>query len=143
MTSELRKRFLATLRTKYSSIKVAKQYEKAIYDRCGDHNYATLGYQLLGFFMNNVSPPNNVLKDTTNDVSHWDCSSFEGHKRVQMMDISRQIDGVKMEKGDYVCRNRLCRSDLCYYYLLQTRSADEGMTTFVVCSKCNTRYVAG
>ena len=33
------------------------------------------------------------------------------------------------------CKN--CKSIEYYYYQLQTRSADEPMTTFYICSKCN------
>ena len=33
-----------------------------------------------------------------------------------------------------------CKSKNCDYYQLQTRSADEPMTTFVTCMNCNNRY---
>ena len=33
-----------------------------------------------------------------------------------------------------------CKSKRCSYYQLQTRSADEPMTTFVTCIKCGTRF---
>jgi len=38
----------------------------------------------------------------------------------------------------FTCRK--CKSKECSYYQLQTRSADEPMTTFVTCIKCGTRW---
>lgn len=38
----------------------------------------------------------------------------------------------------FTCRK--CRSKKCTYYALQTRSADEPMTTFVTCLNCGCRW---
>jgi transcription elongation factor S-II len=38
----------------------------------------------------------------------------------------------------FTCRK--CKSKECSYYQLQTRSADEPMTTFVTCLKCGNRW---
>lgn len=38
----------------------------------------------------------------------------------------------------FVCRR--CKSNKCSYYQLQTRSADEPMTTFVTCVSCGNRW---
>lgn len=38
----------------------------------------------------------------------------------------------------FVCRK--CQSNKCSYYQLQTRSADEPMTTFVTCVNCGNRW---
>ena len=38
----------------------------------------------------------------------------------------------------FVCRK--CKSNKCSYYQLQTRSADEPMTTFVTCVNCGNRW---
>ena len=35
---------------------------------------------------------------------------------------------------------RICKSKECTYYQMQTRSADEPMTTFVTCINCNNRW---
>jgi transcription elongation factor S-II len=37
-------------------------------------------------------------------------------------------------------RCRKCKSNRCSYYQLQTRSADEPMTTFVTCINCGNRW---
>jgi transcription elongation factor S-II len=38
----------------------------------------------------------------------------------------------------FTCKK--CRSKQCTYYQLQTRSADEPMTTFVTCVNCEARW---
>ena len=38
----------------------------------------------------------------------------------------------------FTCRK--CKSKKCTYYQMQTRSADEPMTTFVTCCECGTRW---
>jgi len=38
----------------------------------------------------------------------------------------------------FTCRK--CRSNQCTYYQMQTRSADEPMTTFVTCLTCGNRF---
>ena len=38
----------------------------------------------------------------------------------------------------FTCRK--CKSNQCTYYQMQTRSADEPMTTFVCCIKCSARW---
>lgn len=39
---------------------------------------------------------------------------------------------------NFTCRR--CKSNRCSYYQLQTRSADEPMTTFVTCIECGNRW---
>ena len=34
-----------------------------------------------------------------------------------------------------------CKKNNCTYHQMQTRSADEPMTTFVLCNECGNRYV--
>jgi DNA-directed RNA polymerase subunit M/transcription elongation factor TFIIS len=45
---------------------------------------------------------------------------------------------IQIEEGIYECRK--CKSKKTFSYQLQTRSADEGMTTFVECSKCSVKW---
>ena len=47
---------------------------------------------------------------------------------------------VKLEAStdSFTCRR--CKSNKCTYYQMQTRSADEPMTTFVTCLECGQRW---
>jgi len=47
---------------------------------------------------------------------------------------------VNMSAATDVFTCRKCRGNKCTYYQMQTRSADEPMTTFVTCLECSTRW---
>ena len=48
------------------------------------------------------------------------------------MKIERRLD------SEFKCRK--CKSNNCSHYQMQTRSADEPMTTFVNCMDCGNRW---
>jgi transcription elongation factor S-II len=45
---------------------------------------------------------------------------------------------IQASTDQFICRK--CKSKQCTYYQLQTRSADEPMTTFVTCINCSARW---
>jgi transcription elongation factor S-II len=45
---------------------------------------------------------------------------------------------VEASTDTFTCRK--CKSNKCTYYQMQTRSADEAMTTFVTCIECGNRW---
>ena len=45
---------------------------------------------------------------------------------------------IEASTDNFTCRK--CKSNECTYYQLQTRSADEPMTTYVTCIKCGCRW---
>ena len=45
---------------------------------------------------------------------------------------------IEANTDTFTCRK--CNSNKCSYYQLQTRSADEPMTTFVTCITCNNKW---
>lgn len=45
-----------------------------------------------------------------------------------------------IEASTDIFRCKKCRNNKCTYYQLQTRSADEPMTTFVTCIECGNRW---
>lgn len=47
---------------------------------------------------------------------------------------------TNMEAATDTFKCRKCRTNKCTYYQLQTRSADEPMTTFVTCLECGNRW---
>lgn len=52
--------------------------------------------------------------------------------------IAHEIRTEHTVKGVYRCGK--CKSDRVTYYQLQTRSADEPMTTFLTCASCHKRW---
>ena len=63
----------------------------------------------------------------------WEQLIMEKRER----DKSKYDQSVKIN-SEFKCRR--CKSNNCTYYQLQTRSADEPMTTFVNCSDCGNRW---
>ncbi len=80
-----------------------------------------------------------TIKDITNTKTGWNCSVYKDFKDRLAVDNSALVEGIKVEKGEFTCKNKKCNSRECYFYQLQTRSADEGMTNFVICTKCGER----
>jgi transcription elongation factor S-II len=55
-----------------------------------------------------------------------------------MVDKNKYETNVEAATDTFTCRK--CKSNKCTYYQLQTRSADEPMTTFVTCIDCGCRW---
>jgi transcription elongation factor S-II len=58
-------------------------------------------------------------------------------KNKKLMD---KYSEEKKAQGSTIFRCAKCRQNNCTYYQLQTRSADEPMTTFVTCLNCDNRW---
>lgn len=60
--------------------------------------------------------------------------------KLETIDKARMLasDPNKIADGAFMCKK--CRSMKTTYYQLQTRSADEPMTTYVTCLKCDNKW---
>jgi transcription elongation factor S-II len=56
----------------------------------------------------------------------------------KIRDQNRYAPKLEASTDNFTCRK--CKSKQCSYYQLQTRSADEPMTTFVTCLPCGNRW---
>ena len=65
---------------------------------------------------------------------NWD--SLIEEKRIR--DQNKYEPKLEASTDDFTCWK--CKSKKCTYYQLQTRSADEPMTTFVNCLECGNRW---
>ena len=73
-------------------------------------------------------------------LSHYEMSPEKWEKLIEekrerdknIYDVQQKID------SEFKCRR--CKQNNCSYYQLQTRSADEPMTTFVSCHSCGNRW---
>jgi len=68
------------------------------------------------------------------DTSRWKVMLEQKRKR----DKSKTQLSVNVDDGAFKCMK--CGSEKTTYYQLQTRSADEPMTTFVQCTQCSARW---
>jgi len=64
----------------------------------------------------------------------WEDSILKSAKKMNMLSKENNAQGTNMFK----CAK--CKQRNCTYYQMQTRSADEPMTTFVTCLNCYNRW---
>jgi|TARA_B110000261_G_scaffold144810_1_gene167726 DNA-directed RNA polymerase subunit M/transcription elongation factor TFIIS len=76
--------------------------------------------------------------------------AFMGHQQLRpdlwdkLLELKRIKDEnkftpkIEASTDDFMCSK--CKSKQCTHYQLQTRSADESMTTFVTCINCGNRW---
>ena len=56
----------------------------------------------------------------------------------KIKDENKFTPKIEASTDNFICGK--CKSKKCTYYQLQTRSADEPMTTFVTCLDCGNRF---
>ena len=64
------------------------------------------------------------------------CDNLIKFKNKKDLNLYEPI--IEASTDNFTCRK--CKSKKCSYYQLQTRSADEPMTTFVNCIECGNRW---
>ena len=57
---------------------------------------------------------------------------------LKIKNQNKYLPKIEASTDNFTCYK--CKSKECSYYQLQTRSADEPMTTFVTCINCGTRW---
>ena len=102
----------------------------------------------------NLSDENNNLSEriksgalTVSQVPYLTPDKLNPQGIMAVRKESQRIDGLRKEalntedpdyEGLFKCGK--CKSNKTTYYQMQTRSADEPMTTFVTCINCNNRW---
>lgn len=97
---------------------------------------------------------NNLNEKLINDVKNGLIKShtlafmthqeFNHNKWTELIEAKSKRDKNKFETNiaaatdTFTCRK--CKANQCTYYQMQTRSADEPMTTFVTCIPCGNRW---
>ena len=98
----------------------------------------------------NLKQNNSVSNDVINGHIRPHVFAFMTHQEMMMEKwnefIQRKIKrderiyetDISAATDTFVCRK--CKSNKCTFYQMQTRSADEPMTTFVTCLTCDNRW---
>ena len=98
---------------------------------------------------NNLKDPKLIDKIVTSQIKSSDVA-FMTHQELipekwtdrlndkQIRDKNIYAPILEASTDNFTCRK--CKSKKCSYYQLQTRSADEPMTTFVTCITCGNRW---
>jgi transcription elongation factor S-II len=74
-------------------------------------------------------------------MTHQEMNPYKWNKLLEIKkerDENKYTPKIEASTDNFTCRK--CKSKQCSYYQLQTRSADEPMTTFVTCLNCTTRW---
>lgn len=84
-----------------------------------------------------------ILEDTKwiehyNTLGGKEDEELKKYKEQEDKYLSIIENPIQIEEGIYQCNK--CKSKKTFSYQLQTRSADEGMTTFVECANCKTKW---
>ena len=80
----------------------------------------------------------NRLKDDDLTPSEFVNMNIHDRHPELVAKIHEESKPPEEKEGAHTCRR--CKSKWTDYYQMQTRSADESMTTFVRCLKCNKRW---
>ena len=80
--------------------------------------------------------PQDVGKLTHQDMAPAKWQKLIEEKKIR--DENKYTPKLEASTDNFTCRK--CKSKKCSYYQLQTRSADEPMTTFVTCLDCGSRW---
>ena len=98
----------------------------------------------------NLKNNKNLLEDLINKKFKAHKLAFMSHQEMfperweelinkkKIRDQHRYTPKLDANTDNFTCRK--CKSSRCSYYQLQTRSADEPMTTFVTCIDCGNRW---
>lgn len=159
---KFRKTILDYLNNKIQNIKISENLEKGIYnytlEQCEKKNlikkwsnefFGIIYIQkvkAISFNLDNLELFNKLIKKEIKAhelafLNHqsmrpdlWDKLLEE--KRIK--DENKFLPKIEASTDDFTCFK--CKSKKCTFYQLQTRSADEPMTTFVTCLECGNRW---
>lgn len=128
------------------SLKEADQ--RKVIKKWDNHLFVQIYITHLRSIMKNLS--NEILHQITEGSLKPHLVAFMTHhelspeKWAKMIEVKSKRDKNKFEVNiaastdTFTCRK--CKGNKCTYYQMQTRSADEPMTTFVSCIICGTRW---
>ena len=81
---------------------------------------------------------NKVMEILKDRKKYMNVEKQEERVKEHVKDHEEFMEKNNKEEGLFTCGK--CKSKKTTYYQLQTRSADEPMTTFVTCKDCNKRW---
>ena len=166
--NEIRSKIINKLNTMIENKKLTSDIEKGIYNYsiqwCKDNNIKASwkNKQFCNFYRNKcISMYSNLNKDSyiqnTRLIDRLHEKEFEATKLAnmepqytfpenwkQLLDKKNKREKMLYEisketvSSMFTCGR--CKKNECTYYQLQTRSADEPMTTFVTCINCGKRW---
>ena len=161
---DFRKKMCMSINKNVKNKKISKNIETCIYNftilKCIELNirktwdnpeFITIYVdRFRSIYVNIKNPETNLLKSiktkkitykTLEKITHQEMDKKKWNVHVQKkIKRDKNMTTVDMSAAtdQFTCYK--CKSNKCTYYQLQTRSADEPMTTFVSCLNCGNRW---
>ena len=157
MNNELRNKYLDNLKSIVNDDHdIAEQIEKGIYRYTKENSVNKTvfkkvyrdKYLMIVMNLQNKKNPS-LLNDVISGKINPEELAFKTHQELfpdiwigryekqQQLNLKRMAKQIDFTESIYVCRK--CKANKNVYYQMQTRSADEPMTTFVTCI-CGNRW---
>ena len=97
-------------------------------------------YQMVGKLIFNCGSdepldPQKILWEPLG--KEWESCLYDKEKN-HIEKLYAEVGKPVVKEGAIKCYR--CGTNKCFYYQIQTRSADEGMTTFYTCTQCGNRW---
>ncbi|GJJ73959.1 transcription elongation factor S-II [Entomortierella parvispora] len=136
-------------------LKKATNIESIVFKKLSPEGTPSQNYKakIRSFFMNLRDKNNPKLREavvdgevaveefceyTTQDMASAEAKARDREIQIQNMFLAKGAEEQQAETDMFKCGK--CKSRKCRYRQMQTRSADEPMTTFVTCSNCGNRW---
>ena len=92
-------------------------------------------YQLCGKFIQKDYNFGELYQEIKSGIHGWNSKTYKNEKEQEAREISVMTVKLSVSEGLYQCTR--CKSKKTFSRQVQTRSADEGMTSIIQCSECN------
>lgn len=98
-------------------------------------------YDCYGLLERGVVEVDKLLEMVKNGRYEWNSAEYDDEKQKQIDEIKFAMCPYEFVDGVDQCKR--CKNWQVFKFQLQTRSADEGMTTFAKCATCKHSWVSG
>ena len=127
---------------------INEAYQKKILKKWDNHRFVniyltrfkSIYFNLSPDIMNQISEKQ-ILSKNVGFMTHQELNPGKWKNLIDAKikrDKSKFENKVEAATDTFTCKK--CKSNKCTYYQMQTRSADEPMTTFVSCINCGNRW---
>jgi len=118
---------------KWSDTRFVKNYSTHARRLLANISYTTNANELISKIKNGHIEPYSIVKLTREELNPYLWATLKSKNLEKIV-----IKQMATDDGMFKCNK--CKSMKTVYYQMQTRSADEPMTTYVTCTNCNTKW---